>query len=78
MAVEQHYHNDVPATDSSAMTTIVAIIAILFILGLGFFALQSAGYLGGAAPADTDNSLNMDINTNVPTTPTAPGTTVNP
>lgn len=65
MAVEHHYHSDTtPTTDSSAMTVIVAIVAILFIIGLGIFALRSAGYGTGTTVlpgAGTDNGINVDV-----------------
>jgi hypothetical protein len=65
MAIENHYHNDAtPANDSSAMTVIVALIAILFIIGLGLFALRSSGYSFGNAGAGTSPTrVNVDLNT---------------
>jgi hypothetical protein len=69
MAVEHYHHHDTTtgpaATDSSAMTVIVALIAVLFIIGLGIFALRTSGYnFGGVAPSTggTDNGINVDVN----------------
>jgi hypothetical protein len=68
MTVEHHYHAEgSPAaanSDSSAMTVVLAIVAILFIIGLGVFAMRSAGYNMGAPAAGTRDSVNIDLNTN--------------
>lgn len=81
MAVEHYHHHDAtgPApADSSAMTVIVALIAVLFIVGLGIFALRTSGYnFGGMAPA-TDNGINVDVNTPSMPTPTGGEGAVNP
>jgi hypothetical protein len=64
MVVESYHRESTtgPATtDSSAMTVIVALIAILFIIGLGLFALRSSGYNFGTAP--TRSNVNVDLNT---------------
>jgi hypothetical protein len=64
MAVENHYHHTDttgPASESSALTVIVAIVAILFIIGLGIFALRSAGYGVPAAGVNRDTDINVDL-----------------
>ena len=77
MTVEHHYHADgtTPATttDSSAMTVILAIVAILFIIGLGVFAMRSAGYNMGVPAGGGSAGPNVDVDLNA-----NPGATLNP
>jgi hypothetical protein len=83
--VVEHYTREtttVPtSSDSSALTVVVALIAVLFILGLGLFALRTSGYnFGGlgAGPSTTRHDINVDVNTPTAPTPTGGDATANP
>ncbi len=79
MAVETHYHTDGPASDSSGLTAIVAIIAILFIIGLGVYALRANGLIGNTVPAATTPGVNVDLDaSNDGNMAPAPGSMINP
>jgi len=59
MVVEQHIHTGASDDSSSSMAMIVAIVAILLIVGLGIFALRSAGYF----PAGGSSQMDIDVDT---------------
>ncbi|MBP9773303.1 MAG: hypothetical protein KBD00_01580 [Candidatus Peribacteraceae bacterium] len=56
-------------TSSSAMTMIVAIIAIAAIIGIALYALNMFPGLMRTTPGSDNNPINVDVNTPAPTNP---------
>lgn len=65
--IERDVSHDHGAVDSSA-TMIVAVVALIIVAGLAFFLFQN--YYSNAAGTTNTPGLNVEVNGQVPTTPT--------
>jgi hypothetical protein len=75
---ERHYHRADHTEDTSVMSTVLALLAVLLIVGFALYVFRVYPFNAGVAnPAGTNNQY--DINVTTPDlTPDAPVTPTNP